>query len=369
MYDFLVVGAGLFGATFAHQAQRHGRRVLVVEKAGHVGGHCHTYTDQTTGILVHAYGPHAFHTKSTRIWDFVNRVMPFRPYEHRVRTLAKGREYSLPINLTTLEDVWGVKTADEALAHLESVRVKNPRPQNLRDWALANVGVELYELLIEGYTRKQWGRDPSELPAKILRRLPIRLNRDTRYHDDPHQGIPAEGYTRFVEALLEGSAVELGVDFTKDQARLRGLAHQTLYTGAIDALYDWRFGALEYRTLEFRTELLPTHDHQGIVQLNRADSDVPYTRTVEHRHFDPDGHPRQAQTLVTYETPAQWSPGRDPYYPVDGEESRSLYDRYAQLARSESGMLFGGRLASYRYVDMDQTIAAALSLAEREGLT
>lgn len=353
MYDYLVVGAGLFGSTFAHRARRHGCRVLVIDKAAHAGGHCHTYTDQTTGILVHAYGPHAFHTKSQRIWEFVNGIMPFRPYEHRVRTMARGASYSLPINLTTLEQLWGVTTATEAHAHLARVRIPNSSPGNLRDWALANVGLELYELLIEGYTRKQWGRDPSELPAKILRRLPIRMNRDTRYHDDPFQGIPIEGYTLFAEALLDGCTLELGVDFLGQQDRLRKLARRTLYTGPIDALFDWRFGALEYRTLHFRTETLPVSDHQGI--------------TIEHRHFDPTRE--TSRTLVTYETPDEWLPGKDPYYPIDDDQSRALYERYSQMAQAESDLLLGGRLASYRYMDMDQTIAAALTLAEREGLS
>lgn len=364
MYDYLIVGAGLFGSTFAWHARQAGKSVLVVDVRPHVGGNCYTYDEG--GIHVHAYGPHIFHTSSKRIWDFVNQFATFRPYVHRVKAINGRRIYSMPVNMMTLHQLWGVTTPEEARQQLEHERIKIDNPQNLEEFALSEIGPRLYEALILGYTAKQWGRSPNQLPANILRRLPIRLTWDDNYFNDRYQGIPSGGYTQIFDRLLEGCDVRLSVDFFKERAALEAQSLRTVYTGKIDEFFGYRFGELEYRTLRFDTRILNVHDHQGIAQLNYTAGDVPWTRVVEHKHFDPVDTPH---TVVTWEYPEPWSPGAVPYYPVNDEVNDAIYDEYKKLAQQEGRTVFGGRLASYKYRDMHQVIAEAMTLVKKEGLT
>lgn len=364
MYDYLVVGSGLFGSTFAWHARQAGKSVLVVDVRDHVGGNCYTYDEG--GIQVHAYGPHIFHTSSRRIWEFVNRFAEFRPYVHRVKAINGGRVLSMPINLMTLHQLWGVTTPEEARLRLERERVPIAHPANLEEWVLSQVGRDVYEALIKGYTAKQWGRDPSQLPASIVKRLPIRLTWDDNYYDDVYQGIPTGGYTRIFDGLLEGCDVRLCTDFLAHRDELEARSLRTVYTGPIDAFYGRCFGALEYRTLDFETRVLDVPDYQGVSQLNYTAADVPWTRVVEHKHFEP---VKTDHTVVTWERPVPWSEGAVPYYPVNDAANEATYARYRDLAQREPRTVFGGRLASYKYRDMHQVIGEAMALAAREGLT
>lgn len=362
VYDYLIVGAGLFGATFARHAMDRGKKVIVVEARAHVGGNCHTY--ELEGVRVHAYGPHAFHTSDRGVWSFVNRFARFNQYEHRVRTMAKERSFTLPLSMRTFHEFWGVKTFEEAEARMAATRVPHAIPWSVEEWALANVGREVYELLFKGYTEKQWGRSADSLPSSIIRRLPVRTDWDDRYHGDEFQGVPEDGYTAMVERMLEGAVVLTSMPF--DKPGMEGVAEKTVYTGPVDAFFGHRLGRLEYRTLDFRTEVLPVRDFQGIAQVNYADADVPWTRTVEHRHFVGEGP--SDRTVVTWETPSEWKDGSVPYYPVNDESNSTLYARYKELTLQEPSTLFGGRLGTYRYFNMDQTVASAMALARREGL-
>ncbi len=360
-YDYLVVGCGMFGAVFARAAADAGRRVLVVDLRDHVAGNC--YSETVEGIEVHRYGPHIFHTDDEQIWRFVNRFATFNHYVHHGRVRHEGRTFSFPINLMTLSQLWGVNTPGEAEDKLRQVRVPCENPANLRDWIVSQVGQELYEIFVRGYTAKQWGRDPAELPASIIRRLPIRMTLDDRYFEDRFQGIPIGGYTRLFENMLDHRLinVELGVNYFEHAGQLRAAASKTVYTGKIDEFFDYRFGELAYRSLRFETEVLEG-DFQGAAIVNYSEASVPYTRITEHKHFEFQRSPR---TVITREYPQAYERGRIPYYPIRDAAQTALYDRYRRHAE-HSGVLFGGRLATYQYYDMHQVIAQALSMAAKE---
>ncbi len=362
MYDYLIVGAGLFGSVFAEQATAAGKSCLIVEKNDHVGGNC--FTKEVEGINVHVYGPHIFHTDNDKIWEYMNRWTKFNHYVNRPKVHFKDKIYSFPINLMTLNQLWGVKTPEEAKARLDLVKTKIENPQNLEQWMLSQVGKEIYETFIEGYTMKQWNRHPSKLPASIIKRLPIRLTYDDNYFNDRYQGIPIGGYTQIFHKLLERSEVLLGVDYFQERHLLSRLAKKTVYTGKLDQFFVYSLGRLEYRGLRFDTKVLETPDFQGNAVINYTEKTVPYTRITEHRHFDlkKDGE----KTVVTWEYPDDWDESKVPYYPVNDDANNKLRDQYKNLAAQRPDVIFGGRLASYMYYDMHQVVAAALHTWEKE---
>jgi UDP-galactopyranose mutase len=360
-YDYLVVGCGMFGAVFARTVAERGRRVLVIDKRGHIAGNC--YTENVAGVQVHRYGPHIFHTDNESVWRFVCRFARFNDYVHRGRVHYRGSEFSFPLNLATLEQLWGVRTPEEAERRLHAVRLPGENPRNLRDWIVSQVGEELYEIFVRGYTAKQWGRDPAHLPASIIRRLPIRTTRDDRYFNDRFQGIPIGGYTRLFENMLDHDGIELqlSVDYFAQRAELAGLADKTVYTGRVDELLDYRFGELEYRSLRFETEVRE-HQFQTAAIVNYTDASIPFTRITEHKHFElRSGGP----SVITREFPAAYDRSQTPYYPIRDEANSELFERYRQEA-ARSGILLGGRLGTYQYYDMHQVVAQAQTLAEHE---
>lgn len=361
MYDYLIVGAGLFGSVFAQQATENGKKCLVIDKSDHIGGNC--YTKEVEGINVHVYGPHIFHCNDDRTWEYMNRWTRFNHYVNRPKVCFKDRIYSFPINLMTLNQLWGVKTPQEALAAIDKVRVPCDNPKNLEDWILSQVGKEIYETFIEGYTTKQWNRHPSKLPASIIKRLPIRTTWDDNYFNDKYQGIPIGGYTRIFEGLLEGSDVILGVDYFQDRHILSKIAKQTVYTGKLDQFFSYSLGRLEYRGLRFDTKVIDSSDYQGNAVINYTEKSVPYTRVTEHRHFDlkKEGD----KTVVTWEYPDEWDDSKVPYYPINDDVNNSLRDKYRALAAGRPDIIFGGRLASYMYYDMHQVVASALHTWEK----
>lgn len=359
-YDFLIVGAGLFGSVFAREAADRGKRVLVIDRRPHLGGNC--FTEEREGIHVHVHGPHVFHSASRRVWDYVTRFAAFHPYTHRVKADHEGRLYSFPINLMTLHQLWGVRTPEEARRKLESVRIPAEHPRNLEEWCLSQVGREIYETFIGGYTAKQWGREPKDLPAAIIRRLPIRLTHNDHYYQDHdrYEGIPVGGYTGIFHRMLSGIEVRTQTDFFEERALLERVAHKVVYSGPIDQLFGYRHGRLEYRSLRFDHEV-QDGDHQGCAQINHTSLAVPYTRVVEHKHFE---RPEAPRTVVTFEYPQAFTGQNVPYYPVNDQENNALFARYEQEAR-RLDMILGGRLASYKYMDMDMVVGQALALAER----
>jgi UDP-galactopyranose mutase len=359
MYDYLIVGAGLFGATFAHLARLSGRKCLVIDRRRHVAGNCHT--EPVGDIQVHQYGPHIFHTSDDRVWAFVTRFATFNHFTYRPRVRYKEQIYSFPINLMTLHQLWGVRTPAEAEARLQQHRVPCAHPKNLEEYVLSQVGVEIYETFIRGYTTKQWGRDPKHLPASIIRRLPIRLTYDDNYFHDRYQGVPIEGYTHMVNTMLDGTEVVLGCDYFAESKPLLRCARRVVYTGSVDQYFGYRFGRLEYRSLRFQVEKL-SGDFQGVAVVNYTDRSIPYTRIVEHKHFT---FGTQPYTVITREYPAPYTGDNEPFYPVNDATNNALYRRYRALAES-SGVLFGGRLGSYRYYDMHQVIAQAMAMADKE---
>ena len=360
-YDYLTVGCGMFGAVFARAAADAGRRVLVIDKRPHIAGNC--YSESVDGIEVHRYGPHIFHTDNLQVWAFVNRFTRFNEYRHRGAVDFRGRRFSFPLNLTTLTQLWGVSTREEAEARLAEVRVPHDNPRNLRDWIVSQVGQEVYEIFVRGYTTKQWGRDPAELPAAIIRRLPIRTTVNDRYFDDRFEGIPIGGYTRMFGNMLDHPAIDvrLSVDYLADRHTLEGLAEKTVYTGKIDELFGYRHGDLEYRSLRFETERLEG-DFQGTSIVNYTAAEVPYTRIAEHKHFE---LKTCRQTVITREYPDDYDRSKTPYYPIRDAANAALFERY-QADASASGILLGGRLATYQYFDMHQVVAQALAMARRE---
>lgn len=368
-YDYLIVGSGLFGAVFAHEARAKGKTVLVVEKRSHIGGN--VYTQKVEGIDVHVYGAHIFHTNNTEVWNYVNQFVQFNRFTNSPVANYKGELYSLPFNMYTFNKMWGVVTPEEAAAKIEQQRfaVGITEPKNLEEQAISLVGTDIYEKLIKGYTQKQWGRPCTELPSFIIKRLPVRLTFDNNYFNALYQGIPIGGYTKLVENLLEGIEVRLGTDYLEHKDELDALADKVVYTGPIDAYFGYRLGALEYRSVRFETELLDIPNFQGNAAINYTDAETPYTRIIEHKWFtfgkDERGNDLP-KTIISREYSSEWKPGDDPYYPVNDSRNSDLYIQYRELAYGEEKTLFGGRLGEYRYYDMDAVIASALEMCRRE---
>ena len=364
MYDYLIIGSGLYGAVFARQAADAGKKVLVIDKRDHIAGN--VYTEKVEGIDVHKYGAHIFHTSNKEVWDYVNRFATFNRFTNSPVANYKGELYSLPFNMYTFNRMWGVVTPDEAAAKIAEQRAAAgiTEPKNLEEQAISLVGTDIYEKLIKGYTQKQWGRPCTELPSFIIKRLPVRLTFDNNYFNALYQGIPIGGYTRLVENLLDGIEVRLGIDYLEHKDELDALAEKVVYTGPIDAYFGYRLGALEYRSVRFETELLDIPNYQGNAAVNYTDAETPYTRIIEHKWFtfgkDEDGNDLP-KTVISREYSSEWHPGDEPYYPVNDEKNSALYARYKALAQREEKVIFGGRLGEYKYYDMDAVIAAALA--------
>ena len=358
-YDYLIVGAGFFGAVFAHEATARGKKCLVIDKRGHIGGNC--YSRDQEGIQVHQYGAHIFHTSDKQVWEYINQFTEFNNYVNSPIANYKGEIYNMPFNMNTFSRLWGIATPAEAKEIIQSQRGAVTEPRNLEEQAISLVGKDIYEKLVKGYTEKQWGRSCSELPSFIIRRLPVRFTYDNNYFTDRYQGIPEEGYTRIFERLLEGIEVRLNCDYLRDRQTLRPMADKVIFTGAIDAYFDYCYGPLQFRSLRFETEVLDTDNYQGNAVVNYTDRETPYTRIIEHKHF---AFGQQPKTVITREYPADWKPGDEPYYTVNDEKNNALYARYAELAAKEEGVYFGGRLGEYKYYDMDKVIASSLRLCE-----
>ncbi len=368
MYDYLIVGSGLFGATFARQATDAGKNVLVIDKRPNIAGN--VYTEDVEGIHVHKYGAHIFHTNDKKVWDYVTRFADFNRFTNAPVANYRGELYSLPFNMYTFNRMWGVVTPEEARAKIDEQRREiTGEPRNLEEQAISLVGRDIFEKLVKGYTEKQWGRDCRDLPAFIIKRLPVRLTFDNNYFNALYQGIPIGGYTNLVERLLSGIEVRLSCDYLENKAEFDALADKVVYTGPIDAYFDYRLGTLEYRSVRFETELLDMPNFQGNAAVNYTDRETPFTRIIEHKWFefgkDADGNDLP-KTVISREYSSEWKKGDEPYYPVNDEKNGALYAEYKKLADAEAKVIFGGRLGEYRYYDMDQTVAAALSLAERE---
>ncbi len=371
-YDYLIVGSGLFGATFACLAHRAGKRCLVIDQRPQLGGN--VYCEEKEGIHVHTYGAHIFHTSNKDVWDFVNALVPFNRYTNSPIANYKGELYNLPFNMNTFHQMWGVHTPEEAAARINEQigdwksEIGNREPQNLEEQALLLVGRDIYEKLIKGYTEKQWGRPCTELPAFIIRRLPLRFVYDNNYFNDAYQGIPTEGYNALITKLLEGVETRVSCDFFAHRAELEALADTIVYTGPIDRFYDYRFGQLQYRTVRFETEILDTPNYQGNAVINYTDRETPYTRIIEHKHFESFGQAvyDNPRTIISREYSTEWQPGMEPYYPVNDDRNAALYAQYKALADQEEKVLFGGRLAEYKYYDMAPTIEQAMRLAQEK---
>lgn len=362
MYDYLVVGSGLFGAVFAHEARKNGKSVLMLERRNHVGGNI--YCEELDGINIHKYGAHIFHTSYKDVWEYVNQFVEFNNYVNSPVANYKGELYNLPFNMNTFTKLWGVVTPQEAANRIAQQRtVIQGTPQNLEEQAISLVGTDIYTKLIKGYTEKQWGCSCTELPAFIIKRLPVRYTFDNNYFNDKYQGIPIGGYNKLIDALLEGIEVRLGIDYNDNSAEYRKLAAKVVYTGPIDAYFAYSLGRLEYRGLRFETERLEELNHQGVAVMNYTQREIPYTRIIEHKHFE---FGIQPVTYITKEYPADWHPGEEAYYPVNNDKNQQLYEKYAALAVQESNVIFGGRLAEYKYYDMDDVIKSALICAEKE---
>ena len=361
-YDYLIVGAGLFGAVFAYEATEKGKKCLVIDKRDHIAGNI--YTKETENINVHQYGAHIFHTSDRKIWDYVNFFADFNNYINSPVAVYKDELYNLPFNMNTFSKMWNIKTPSEAKAIIEKQieELNITEPQNLEEQALSLVGTDVYEKLIKGYTEKQWGRDCKELPAFIIKRLPLRFTYDNNYFNDRYQGIPIGGYTKIVEKMLEGSDVLLDTDYFEFIKDNEGIADKVLFTGMIDEYYDFCYGHLEYRTVRFETEVLDCDNYQGNAVVNYTDREVPYTRIIEHKHFE---FGKQEKTIISREYSTEWEPGMEPYYPVNNERNNDLFEKYKALADKEEKVIFGGRLGNYKYYDMDKVIIAALEAVEK----
>ena len=356
-YDYLIVGAGLFGSVFSSLAYKDNKKCLIVDKRNHIGGNC--YTENISGIDVHRYGPHIFHTNDDRIWNFVNQFAVFNKYVNRPKVNYNDRLYSFPINLMTLYQIFGVKSPEEAKLKLDSVKIKIDNPNNLEEWALSQVGEELYKIFIYGYTKKQWGTDPKNLPSFIIKRLPIRLNFDDNYFFDKYQGIPINGYTDMIKNMIGDSEVILEADYFENRSYYDSLAERIVFTGPIDKFYNYEYGTLSYRSLRFETEYKNVSDYQGNAIINYTDESVPYTRIIEHKHFN---NSNNDMTIISKEYPQQWQQGLEEYYPINDDHNSSIYDKYKQLSLKNNKYIFGGRLAEYRYYDMHQVIGSAISM-------
>ena len=367
-YDYLVVGAGLFGATFAYEAAKRGKRVKVIEKRDHIAGNI--YTKEVDGIQVHQYGAHIFHTSNKEVWDYVNQFAEFNRYTNSPVANYKGEMYNLPFNMNTFSQMWGVRTPAEAMAKINEQRqeMAGKEPQNLEEQAISLIGRDIYEKLIKGYTEKQWGQRATELPAFIIRRLPVRLVYDNNYFNDTYQGIPIGGYTQIVEKMLDSDLidVETGVDFFDKKGEYLKDYPKIVFTGMIDQFFDYQLGELQYRSLRFETEEKNIGNYQGNAVINYTDAETPYTRIIEHKHFE-FGKGDKDKTVITREYPADWHRGDEPYYPINNQRNNELYKQYAKLASEEANnVIFGGRLGQYRYYNMDQVLHAALTAVDKE---
>lgn len=362
-FDYVIVGAGLFGATFAHQAKQAGKKCLVIDKRWHIGGNI--YCKDVDGINVHYYGAHIFHTNDKNIWNFVNSFVEFNRYTNSPVANYAGKLYNLPFNMNTFYQLWGVITPEEAQQKIQEqiASLNITEPKNLEEQALKLVGPDIYEKLIKGYTEKQWGRKATELPAFIIKRLPVRFTFDNNYFNDKYQGIPIGGYNKLSEGLLKGIEVRLNTNFFDDVAYFKSLGEKLVYTGPLDEYYNFQFGELEYRSLRFEHKQLEQENYQGNAVVNYTESHIPYTRILEHKHFE---FGTQPHTVITYEYPATWEKGMEPYYPMNDEKNTRRFKKYAQLSEGEPNIIFGGRLAEYRYYDMHQVIGSALVKAKQE---
>lgn len=369
MYDYLVVGAGLYGATFANQAKKLGKKVLVIDKRDHIAGNI--YTESIEKINVHKYGAHIFHTNNKRVWEFLQEFAEFNRFTNSPVANYKGELYSLPFNMYTFNKMWGVITPEEAAAKIEEQKKESgiTEPQNLEEQAISLVGKDIFEKLVKGYTEKQWGRDCKDLPAFIIKRLPVRFTFDNNYFNALYQGIPVGGYTKMVENMLDGVEVRLGIDYLEKKAELDAMAKKVVYTGPIDAYFDYKLGTLQYRSVRFENELLDTPNFQGNAAVNYTDRETPWTRIIEHKWFefgkDSEGNDIP-KTVISREYSSEWKPGDEPYYPVNDEVNGSLYKKYKELADKEDNKIFGGRLGEYKYYDMDAVIDAALNMCDNE---
>lgn len=366
MYDYLVVGAGLYGSVFAHEAKKNGKSVLVIDKRNNIAGNI--YTEKVEGINFHKYGAHIFHTNNKKVWDYVNNFAEFNRFTNSPVANYKGELYSLPFNMYTFNKMWGVVTPDEAKRKIEDQRKEiKGEPKNLEEQAISLVGRDIYEKLIKGYTQKQWGRPCTELPSFIIKRLPVRLTFDNNYFNALYQGIPIGGYTKMVENMLEGIEVRLCVDYLKNREELDKIAKKVVYTGPIDAFFDYKLGTLEYRSVRFENEVLDIPNYQGNAAVNYTDADTPWTRIIEHKWFefgkDENGNDLP-KTIISKEYSSEWKPGDEPYYPVNDDKNSELYLKYKEIAELESNIIFGGRLGEYKYYDMDAVINAALLKTE-----
>ncbi|WP_025743759.1 UDP-galactopyranose mutase [Aquimarina pacifica] len=362
-YDFLIVGAGLFGSVFAHEMSKAGKSVLVVDKRDHIGGN--VFCENINGINVHKYGAHIFHTSNKEIWDYVNSFVEFNRYTNSPIANFKGELFNLPFNMNTFYKLWGVKTPEEAKAKIEEQKKEYSHikePKNLEEQALVLGGKDIYEKLIKGYTEKQWGRPATQIPAFIIRRLPFRFTFDNNYFNDTYQGIPKGGYNKLIEGLLDGVEVNLGINFFEEKEKLTSIAHKVVYTGKIDEFFEYKYGKLEYRSLHFEHEELDIQDFQGNAVVNYTEKEIPFTRIIEHKHFE---FGKQSNTIITREYPHEFSKDNEPYYPLNDDKNQTLFEKYKELANKESNVLFGGRLADYKYYDMHNVIDVALQTVKK----
>lgn len=362
-YDYLIVGAGLFGATFAYEANKRGKKCLVIDKRDHIGGN--VYCKKIENINVHQYGAHIFHTSNKKIWDYVNSFVEFNRYTNSPIANYKGEIYNLPFNMNTFNKLWGVITPEEAKAKIEEQRIASGivEPKNLEEQAISLVGTDIYTKLIKGYTEKQWGRSATELPSFIIKRLPVRFTYDNNYFNDKYQGIPEGGYNVIIEEMLKDIDVKLSTDFFKNKDELIDIAEKVVFTGMIDEFYNYELGTLEYRSLKFEHEVLECENYQGVAVVNYTEREIPYTRVIEHKHFE---YGTGDKTVITKEYPADWKIGDEPYYPVNNDKNNELFEKYKELASKEKNIIFGGRLGNYKYYDMHQVIEAALETVEKE---
>lgn len=362
-YDYLIVGSGLFGSVFAREMTDNGYKCLVIEKRNHIGGN--VYTSNEEGINVHKYGAHIFHTSNEKVWNYINKYAKFNRFTNSPIANYRGELYNLPFNMNTFHEMWNIKTPQEAISIIENQKkeagIKNPK--NLEEQAISLVGRDIYEKLIKGYTEKQWGKKCTELPSFIIKRLPVRLTYDNNYFNDLYQGIPIGGYTQIIEKLLDGIEVKLNTDFFNDREKWENIADKILFTGMIDQYYDYVYGELEYRGLRFESETLNIDNYQGNAVINYTDSETPFTRIIEHKHFEGSNSPK---TIITHEYPQNWERGMEAYYPVNNDKNNKLFDKYQKLAENEENIIFGGRLGMYKYYNMDQIIDEALKLVESE---
>lgn len=361
-YDYLIVGAGLYGAVMAHELGKKGKRCLVIDRRGHIGGN--VYCENVEGINVHKYGAHIFHTSNKKVWEYVNQFAEFNNYINSPVAIYKEELYNLPFNMNTFSKMWGIKTPKEAREEIarQVAETGITEPKNLEEQGLSLVGRDVFEKLVKGYTEKQWGRDCKDLPAFIIKRLPVRFTYDNNYFNDRYQGIPVGGYTKVVEKMLEGTEVLLNADFFEFRKKNPAIAEKIIFTGMIDEYFDYKLGALEYRSVRFETEVLDCDNYQGNAVVNYTEREVPYTRIIEHKHFE---FGQQEKTVISREYSSEWTVGMEPYYPVNNEQNNQLFERYKELAAKEENVIFGGRLGDYKYYDMDKVIEAVLNAVEK----